>query len=66
MNREPLVVPDELELRDVLARALFQDNYRLRRWEGRSTYLDRLFYKRADEAIRRSGLVNHKIATKGK
>ena len=64
MNRLPLVVPDKTELRDVLARALFQDTYRLRRWESANVYLERTFYRRADEAIRRAGVENFKIVAK--
>ena len=61
MNRQPLVAPTETNLREVLARALFQDTYRLRRWESANVYLERTFYRRADEAIRRAGVENFKI-----
>ena len=48
----------EMDLRELVARALFQEKFRLRRWDGAAerSWQKKHCYERADEAIRRAGV----------
>lgn len=52
-----------IELREIIARILFQDRYRLRTWESMKDFspIKKQCYEKADEAIRRAGLKNMKL-----
>lgn len=54
----PVVVSGEVELREIIGRALFRSAFRLRDWETAKPYLKKVMYARADEAIRRAGVEN--------
>ena len=56
----PTVIP-VVELRDVVARALFQTQYRLRDFTGAKPYLKKVMYMRADDAIKRAGVKNIEV-----
>ena len=64
MNRETVVVSGEVALRDIIARALFRDTFRLRDWDNTRGYQKQIMYKRADEAIRRAGVENVSVPVK--
>lgn len=53
-----------MELRELLARTLFNDDKRLRNWEYAKPWMRQTFLKRADEALRRAGVENVKVKTK--
>lgn len=55
-----------MELRDLLARALFNDAFRLRNWESAKEWHKKVLYRRADEALRRAGVSNVKVRTQVK
>lgn len=57
---EATVIPI-VELRDVVARCLFRDKYRLRDFDNAKSYLKKVCYMRADESIRRAGVKNMEI-----
>ena len=58
MDRSTVVVGGDVELRDLIARALFRDSFRMRSWDSAKGYLQQTMYKRADEAIKRAGVEN--------
>ena len=60
---EPLVSL-VVELRDVVARAMFNSQYRLRDFDNAKPYLKKVSYLKADEAIRRAGVDNIEIQVK--
>ena len=58
MDRSTVVVGGDVELRDLIARTLFRDSFRMRNWDSAKGYLQLSMYKRADEAIKRAGVEN--------
>ena len=52
-----------IALRDLIARTLFNETFRLRNWEQAKEWQKKVLYKRADEAMRRAGVENVKIKT---
>lgn len=53
-----------MELRELVARALFNHQLRLRDWDHSKPWLQKTFLSKADEALRRSGVENIKLKTK--
>ncbi len=53
-----------MELKELVARALFNDKFRLRNWEHSKPYLQQALLKRAEEALRRSGVENVQVNSK--
>ena len=49
------------DLRELVARALFNDRFRLREWDHAKEWHKKVLYRRADEALRRAGLENVKV-----
>lgn len=55
----PIVVEDkDVEIRDIVARALFNARWKLRKWDGANPYQKKLFVRLADDALRRAGVKN--------
>ena len=55
---ETVVVSGEVELREIVGRALFRSAFRRRDWDTAKPYMKKVMYARADEAIRRAGVEN--------
>ncbi len=53
-----------MELRDFLAQCLWQDQFRLRTWATAKEWQKKQAYKRADEALKRSGVKNGALEVK--
>lgn len=53
----------KIELRELVARTLFNDAFRLRNWEVAKEWHKKVLLKRADEALRRAGLENVSVDT---
>lgn len=64
MIRDTVVVSGEVALRDIIARSLFRDSFRMRDWESAKPYMKQVMWKRADEAIRRAGVENISVPVK--
>lgn len=54
----------KMDLRELVARTLFNDQFRLRNWDQAKDWHKKVLYKRADEALRRSGVENVSFDTK--
>lgn len=53
-----------MELRELIARTLFNAQFRLRDWDHAKDWHRKALYLRADEAMRRAGVENVEVATK--
>jgi len=53
-----------MELRELVARSLFNDEKRLRMWDSAKLWMKQTYLKKADEALRRAGVENVKLKTK--
>ena len=60
---EPMVVA-ETSLREIVARALWRAQFRLREWDHAKPYLKKVVYARADDAIKRAGVENIDVPVK--
>ena len=51
-------ITKKVDVRDIVARTLFSAQYRLRSFDRSRPFLRQLFYKKAEEAIRRAQVEN--------
>ena len=49
------------DLREIVARALWRDRFRLREWDHAKAYLKATTYRKAEEAIKRAGVKNIEV-----
>lgn len=64
MNRIAAPAAGKIELRELVARAFYSDQFRLRSFDTAKPWQKQMSYKRADEALRRAGVDNVCVKTR--